>query len=235
MTSPRPTALPGEASILLFDFGGTLDAEGIPWKSRFARISREEGLDAAPAEFDRAFYEAADSMEGTLPPDTGFRGTVQCLAEGLAAGLGEAPALLRKIGERFAQEASRQLVSSAALLSRLSSRYRLGIVSNFYGNLAAVCRETGLARSIGVAVDSTSVGCKKPDPRIFQAALDALGAGPTQAVFVGDSLSRDMAGARGIGMRHVWLSPEAAGGRGNACCPEDSVITRLDEVLELNL
>ncbi len=235
MNSPAPAALPGKASVLLLDFGGTLDAEGIPWKNRFARIAREEGLEAAPEEFDRAFYAAADSMEGTLPPETGFRATVHRLAEGLAAGLGEEPALLRKVGERFAEDASRQLASSAALLSRLSSRYRLGIVSNFYGNLAAVCRETGLASLIGVAVDSTCVGCKKPDPRIFQAALDALDAGPGQAVFVGDSLARDMGGARGMRMRHVWLSPEAAGGRGDACCPGDPVIARLDEVEELDL
>lgn len=235
MTASPPGALSGKASVLLFDFGGTLDAEGIPWKTRFARIAREEGLEAEAAEFDRAFYAAADSMEGALPPETGFHGTVHRLAEGLAAGLEEEPELLLKIGERFAQEASRQLAASAALLSKLSSRYRLGIVSNFYGNLDAVCRETGLARSIGVAVDSTRVGCKKPDPRIFQAALDALGAGPGQAVFVGDSMTRDMAGARAMGMRHVWLSPEAAVGRGDGCCPGDPVIARLDEVLELDL
>ena len=221
------------AKVLLFDFGGTLDAEGIPWKDRFWRIAREEGLDVPQAEFDRAFYGATDSLEGTIPRGAGFRETVERVAAGLAERLGRDPAVGKRIGDRFAEDALRQLAESAAMLSRLRERYRIGIVSNFYGNLQAVLEETGLAPSVAVAVDSTLAGCKKPDPRIFQAALDALGASPRDAVFVGDSLRRDMTGARGMGMRHVWLrSAESDGG---CCCPEDRVIARLSELSRLEL
>ena len=140
---------------------------------------------------------------------------------------------MKRIGDRFAEDSLRQLAQSAELLSRLRERYRIGIVSNFYGNLQAVLEETGIAPSVGVAVDSTLAGCKKPDPRIFQAALDALGASPEDAVFVGDSLRRDMTGARGMGMRHVWL--RAAEADGGCCCPEDAVIGRLAELTRLEL
>ncbi|MGH9316790.1 MAG: HAD family hydrolase [Thermoanaerobaculia bacterium] len=223
------------ASVLLFDFGGTLDSDGIPWKDRFYSLAREEGISAAPAEFDRAFYRATDSLEGTLPADCGFRDTVRAVAQGLAAGLGQENSLARRIGNRFADQALRQLAASAALLSRLCARYRLGVVSNFYGNLAAVCDETGLTPSIGVAVDSARVGFKKPDPRIFRAALDALGADPAQAVFVGDSLRRDMAGARELGMRHIWLRAEGSPSNRRACCPGDTVIARLTQLDGLDL
>ena len=57
------------AKVLLFDFGGTLDAEGIPWKDRWVRLSREEGIDAPQPEFDRAFYGATDVLEGTISPN----------------------------------------------------------------------------------------------------------------------------------------------------------------------
>lgn len=221
------------ARVLLFDFGGTLDADGVPWKERFFRLAREEGLDAPQADFDPAFYGATDSLEGVIPAAAGLRETVDRVADGLAVRLGREPPLLRRIGDRFTEESLGQLAASAALLSRLRERHRIGIVSNFYGNIRAVCEEAGLAPSIGVAVDSTIVGCKKPDPRIFQAALDALGAGPEEATFVGDSLRRDMAGARGMGMRHVWLRPE--GGAGAPCCPQDRVIARLAELEGLDL
>jgi putative hydrolase of the HAD superfamily len=225
------------AKALLFDFGGTLDAEGVPWKDRFYRLAREEGLESPQEDFDRAFYGATDVLEGTIPKTAGFRETVERVAAGLAVRLGREDALLRKIGDRFAEESLRQLEQSAALLSRLRERYRIGIVSNFYGNLQAVCDEAGLTPSIGAAIDSTLVGCKKPDPRIFQAALDTLRTSPAEAVFVGDSLRRDMAGARAMGMRHVWLRPEGAAvnGGGDPCCPEDAVITRLSELLRLDL
>jgi putative hydrolase of the HAD superfamily len=223
------------ASVLLFDFGGTLDADGVTWKDRFSSLAREEGISVVPAEFDRAFYGATDSLEGTLPVDASFRDTVRAVAEGLAAGLHQDNAVVQRIGDRFSDQALRQLAASAALLSRLRGRYRLGIVSNFYGNLAAVCDETGLTPSIGVAVDSTRVGFKKPDPRIFAAALDALQAAPAETVFVGDSLTRDMAGARAMGMRHVWLHPGGPSGNGSSCCPEDPVIARLEELPGLDL
>jgi len=218
-----------DAAALLFDFGGTLDAPGVPWKERFHRTYREEGLEVAPERFDPAFYASCDSMIGTIPRDTTFTGTVQEVARRLARNLGLGEGVGDRTGARFLPEARAHLAESAALLAGLSSRYRLGIVSNFYGNLEAVCRETGLCDSVGVMVDSTDVGCLKPDPRIFLRALDALGAGPSQAVFVGDSLHRDMAGARALGMPHILLAGEGA----PTCCPGDLRIARLSELREV--
>jgi FMN phosphatase YigB (HAD superfamily) len=54
--------------------------------------------------------------------------------------------------------------------------------------------------------------------------VDALRVAPAEATFVGDSLSRDMAGARAMGMPHIWL---AGGAAGTACCAGDRVIRTL--------
>jgi putative hydrolase of the HAD superfamily len=221
-----------ETAALLFDFGGTLDAAGVPWKERFSRHYREEGMSIPADRFDPAFYAAADSMEGALPPGLNLTETVGELSRRLAENLGEElGSLAPRIAVRFLAEASPHLRESARLLADLSSRYRLGIVSNFYGNLASVCREAGLLDSLVVAVDSTVAGFKKPDPRIFALALDALKVTPREAVFVGDSRPRDMAGARAIGMPHVLLSPENNGAE--PCCPGDRVIGRLAELKEI--
>jgi putative hydrolase of the HAD superfamily len=212
---------------LLFDFGGTLDADGVPWKERFARLFAGEAGTAADG-FDSAFYDADDALVGTVPRDLSFEGTVGLLARGVAENLGR-PETAAAVAGRFLADARSCLVRSASVLGRLHERYRVGIVSNFYGNLEAVCRETGLASHCDVAVDSTVVGAEKPDPRIFTAALAAIGARPDQAVFVGDSLPRDMEGARALGMPHVWLSS----GRGRSCCPEDRIIGSVQELLEV--
>ncbi len=219
---------------LLFDFGGTLDAEGIPWKERFFRHCREEGIEVPRERFDPAFYTANDALVGRLPATLGLRETVERLAAGLAGTLGLADeSVAARLAARFHAQASERLAESARLLERLARRYRIGIVSNFYGNLAAVCAETGLAPSLSVAVDSAVVGYTKPDRRIFEAALTPLRAHAGETVFVGDSAPRDMAGAREAGMRHVWLAAREADGGARPCCPGDPMIRRLAEIEEI--
>jgi len=92
-----------------------------------------------------------------------------------------------------------------------------------------VCDDVGIHPLFSVLVDSAQVGCAKPDPRIFRHALDALGLGPADATFVGDSLSRDMAGARTLGMRHIWLVEETAPAQ-EPCCRGDRVIHSLKDL-----
>jgi putative hydrolase of the HAD superfamily len=86
----------------------------------------------------------------------------------------------------------------------------------------------------GVIVDSVQAGLSKPDPRIFMKALEGLGATPADATFVGDSAARDMAGARALGMRHIWLTGEPAP-PGGPCCPGDAIIQTFQAVEALLL
>ena len=70
---------------ILFDFGGTLDADGMTWKDRFRSMA---GLTAPSEQFDRAFYAADDALVGTIPRDLSFRETVDRLSENLGRELG---------------------------------------------------------------------------------------------------------------------------------------------------
>lgn len=183
-----------------------------------------------PDRFDSAFYAVDDGLCGAIPPTLSFNETVSRLAVGLTRTLGSPDdAAGARIADRFLGESLRSLERNRPLLERLGDRYRLGIVSNFYGNLATVCHNAGIGALFRVIVDSTHVGCVKPDPVIFRHALDALGATPTDAVFVGDSLPRDMAGARAIGMRHIWLAGETATSA-TPCCPGDPIVQTLNEL-----
>ena len=218
------------ATAVLFDFGGTLDADGVPWKARFFALCRDEGLVTDRERFDPIFYTVDDALVGAVPPSLSFEDTARRLAGGLVRGLGSEDATVgERIARRFLDEARAILDRNAPLLSRLGRRYRLGIVSNFYGNLVTVCHNVGIHEFLGAIVDSERVRCVKPNPRIFQSALDELALAPADAVFVGDSLPRDMAGARAIGMRHFWLVGEATASA-SPCCPDDRVLRSLGEL-----
>jgi putative hydrolase of the HAD superfamily len=229
--APAPRGRKRSIRAVLFDFGGTLDAQGVPWKERFFRLWREESGAIARERFEPAFYAADDALVGRIPADLPLADTVGRLARGVAERLGSDPAAADRATARFLDETRRPLAESAALLGRLAARYKLGVVSNFYGNLASVCREAGLAPHLGAAVDSATVGFTKPDRRIFQAALSTMGAEPAATLFVGDSLERDMAGARALGMPHVRLV--ASPGPADGCCPGDRVIRRVGELESL--
>jgi putative hydrolase of the HAD superfamily len=219
------------AHAVLFDFGGTLDAAGVPWKERIVHLYREEGIDIAAERFAPLFYRADDALVGTIPSTLSFRDTVHRLVAGVSAGLNVTDgAVTMRVATRFVERSLAAIGSSAPVLARLARRYRLGLVSNFYGNLETVCADVGLDGLFTVIVDSARVGCTKPDPRIFHRALDGVGVAPGEATFVGDSPTRDMAGARGVGMRHVWLVPPDA--RPTACCPGDRVVRSLAELEE---
>jgi FMN phosphatase YigB (HAD superfamily) len=223
---------PGPACrAILLDFGGTLDADGLPWRERMRALYRASDLAVPAARFDPAFHAADDALVGAVPRGLGLTGTVDRLVAGLHRALGlPDDGRAEAIARRFAADTLGQARSRGPLLRALGRRYRLAIVSNFYGNLEAVCEEAGIRSCFTAVVDSEVAGFEKPDARIFRAALRAVGAAPGEALFVGDSLPRDMAGARGIGMPHVWL---AAGPGGTPCCPDDRVIGALGELEEM--
>jgi len=207
----------------------------VSWRERVFQLYRDEGVDVTPERFDPVFYRVDDGLVGTIPVSLRFEDTVCRLVQGVSAGLAvEAPSVTESVAGRFLAGARASLDDCRPLLTRLARRYRLGIVSNFYGNLAAVCAETGLNDLVAVVVDSTRVGVLKPDPRIFQHALDTLGVEAGQATFVGDSLARDMGGARSLAMPHIWLISETVS-EPRACCPRDPVIRSLEELQGLLL
>lgn len=87
-------------------------------------------------------------------------------------------------------------------LSILKDRYRLGVVSN--GNSHP--ERCGLSGVFGFVVLSQDHGVEKPDPRIFEIALEEAGCSKGELLHVGDSLEKDVSGAIELGIRCVWLN-----------------------------
>jgi HAD superfamily hydrolase (TIGR01509 family) len=196
-----------EAAGILFDFGGTLDSDGEHWLDRFYVLYEKAGLRLPPAEIKRAFYEADDRCKGNpevicagLRPLMEFHVHVQFETLHLKAAGAE-----RDMARSFCAQSEQYLRRNALLLQALRDRYRLGVVSNFYGNVAILCEEAGLMESLRVILDSVLLGVEKPDHRIFLTALDSLQLAPSRVVFVGDSHERDIVPAQELGMKTVWL------------------------------
>ena len=99
-----------------------------------------------------------------------------------------------------------------ATLDRLRARgLRLGIVSNTGWRMPWRDRELAHAGILGyfpVRIYSSDLEIEKPDPRIFAAAITALGAvAPAEVLYVGDHLEGDVGGAQRAGLRAAWLVP----------------------------
>jgi putative hydrolase of the HAD superfamily len=95
---------------------------------------------------------------------------------------------------------------AGAALDDLSRDHRLALVTN---GAPDVQREklgrAALGHYFAAIVISAELDVGKPDPRIFRAVLDAIGATADAAVMIGDSLPRDIRGAHNAGLRSIWV------------------------------
>jgi len=76
------------------------------------------------------------------------------------------------------------------------------IVSDMIANIQIKkIQKLGIAKNIKYLVTSEEVGTEKPDPRIFQTALDKLNLGPKEVIMIGDSENKDIKGAQALGIK----------------------------------
>jgi len=194
----------------LFDFGGTLDADGEPAVDQFFHAYRTAGGGRTDAEFDAIFREsdrrlAADPRIATA----GFRDTVEIQSRVIAHLVRESEhidplSIAQTVYGRVVPIATR----NAGILGALQTLgVRTGVISNFTGNLQQCLAELGLAAVIEVVIDSALVGTRKPEPRIFQLALDRLGVVAGDALMVGDNPFADIEAAAALGLATCWLAP----------------------------
>ena len=107
------------------------------------------------------------------------------------------------------------------------------LVTNFYGNIQSVLRDFRLDFFKEI-VESSRVGVRKPDPRIYELGVDRLGMDAKEIVVVGDSYDKDIIPAKAIGCKTVWLQGEGWGKAPEDVSAADAVITsiaRLPQIL----
>ncbi len=195
-----------------------LDAGGVlvlPRRELVATALRHAGARIDPASVPYAHYAAVRRLD---------RGAAAGYFELLCAELGVDPAHRDRAVEaldRLADRASGEILwseptpdSLAAIVALQAAGMTVVVVSNSDGHAEENLREAGVCQPgpgpgapVAAVIDSTRVGVEKPDPRIFEIALERVGGSASSVVHVGDMLMTDIAGARAAGIEPVHFDP----------------------------
>jgi len=119
-------------------------------------------------------------------------------------------------------------------LEVLKSRgFRLGIISNTSDdqNVQGIVNQSGLRPYFEYILTSAALGIRKPDMRIFQAALDHFQVPPVAAAMVGDLLQTDVLGANQMGIYSIWITRRArVPEEGELGIQPQAVVTALNQI-----
>jgi putative hydrolase of the HAD superfamily len=201
----------GEAGVIFFDAAGTLIRLARPVGWHYAQIARKYGLEADEARMESAFRDVWRSRP-SRSPSRGPRHQddrpwwrelaldVLHTASPTAAQIDES-AWFDELYAHFAEPGVWVLYDDALrCLDRLAGRFRLAVISNFDRRLQRVLEELGVAARFEKLIISSEVGCEKPDPGIFQRALDMMDVAAECCLHAGDDPERDWAGAAAAGI-----------------------------------
>ena len=237
MTGAGGTGSSTGIEVIFFDAGDTLLGPHPSFPELFSEVCQERGYDVPPDVVVRVQSELAPNLID-LAEDTGvdnpsfssedsqrfwgylytrFLTALDITDSDLAA------ALL----ERFSTSSSYMLFEDVlATLRRLHEQgYRLGLISNFEQWLEERLIELEVGRLFDVTVISGFVKIEKPDPAIYELALQRARVEPARAVHVGDSMSMDVEPAVSVGMHAVLLD--------RASRYPDSRVPRIESLEEL--
>ena len=237
---------------VLFDLGSTLIYFDSDWPAvmpqadlALLRSLEDSGLALAETKF-LTNYELR-LQEYYAQRETEFlEYTTTFILQTLLAELGHpnvADAVLRKAVEAMyavTQAHWQTEADAASTLELLQQRgYRLGIISNAGDDqdVQTLVDKARLRPYFDVIVTSAAQGIRKPNPRIFHTALQALGGiPPGSALMVGDTLGADILGARNAGMSNAWITRRADTPANRAhqdTIQPDLTIAALGELLEI--
>jgi HAD superfamily hydrolase (TIGR01549 family) len=123
------------------------------------------------------------------------------------------------------------------VLQKLHGKYKIGVVSNFAMPecVEQIFEKFRLKGLFDTVVISGSINKRKPSPEIFQKALTSLGVEASKAVFVGDTPSLDVKGARNVGIKSVLIRRPTTGPTDSTSLvykpPEEDENVRPDKVI----
>ncbi len=96
---------------------------------------------------------------------------------------------------------------SRSVLTELKKHHRLALITNGAIDIQRdKINGSNLAGFFDTIIISGELGFGKPNRRVFQTALDRLKVPPDRSVMIGDSLPRDIGGARELGIRTIWIN-----------------------------
>lgn len=227
---------------VIFDYGGTLDTGGDHWSEVIWNAYQQCGVAVDKGEFREAYVNAERELARTrhILPEHDFNNLITVKVKLELQWLSEnghfPPAQVEPMGEKVGAvcyEFARSKVAEAKpVLETLAKKYKLVLVSNFYGNIATVLKDFGIYEYFSDIVESAVAGVRKPDPKIFQLGVEKIGAPASEVVVVGDSYRKDIEPAEKIGCKTIWLKG-AAWDDADAGIQHPNTITSLAQCLPI--
>lgn len=198
---------------LLFDFGGTLDTDGIHWSEKFFEAYNHLKIPVSKDNFRKAFVYSERTIAIIIKPNFGLKQTLKAQLIYQLEYLKNENLLPKSFSSRIDElneycynAVIENIRITEEILSQLSTEYLLALISNFYGNIETVLEELSIKKYFLFIVDSAIVGIRKPNPKIFEIALNELGINPKDAVMIGDSYTNDIVPANSIGCKTIWIN-----------------------------
>src|ERR1039458_6488618 len=119
------------------------------------------------------------------------------------------------------------------VLDALRERYRLALVTDAQSAYTrGELHKVGLIDYFDPIIVSGDHGYRKPDRRLFQCALDAMGVAAENALYVGNDMYRDIFGAREVGMKTVMFDSDQ-GTKVHLDCVPDYTITDFRDLVKI--
>lgn len=227
---------------LIFDYGGTIDTSGDHWSEIIWDSWQKAGVAADKAEFRECYVFAERELARTLHilPHHNFNDLLrikmnielQHLVELGHFSPEEIDAKAEEIAGYCYESAKASVAKSADVLEKLSQKYPIVLVSNFYGNISTVLQDFGIAKYFKKIIESAVVGVRKPDPEIFRLGVSALSLPADEVLVIGDSYKKDIEPARRAGCQAIWLKGRQWS-EDEETRLDESMINSLDELLAL--
>ncbi|MDR2120686.1 MAG: HAD family hydrolase [Tannerella sp.] len=203
---------------ILFDYGGTIDSNGVHWAEVIRTAYEAENITFPDASVFRDAYVYGERTLGRNPvirPNHTFSDMIRLKIRIQFDRLKEigffckqkttTDETIRAVADRCYEYAARSVDAARPVIAALAEKYRLVMVSNFYGNLKTVLDDFRLTVYFPTVIESALVGVRKPDPQIFRLGIEALHLPADETAVVGDSFDKDILPATIAGCRTVWL------------------------------
>ncbi|MEM6647609.1 MAG: HAD family hydrolase [Bacteroidota bacterium] len=177
----------------------------------YAATYKQFGGSLQPEQVNAFITATYEHLDG-LYPDPAFHDTfptVAAVLRGLADEHELSPAEVYRLERTFAtHELGRIPEPYADGLQRLASSHRLALVADIWAQKAPWLDELGRAGVLDLfetTIFSSEIGSVKPSPRGFALAVEELAVHPRECVVIGDSIRRDVGGAKAAGLSSILI------------------------------
>ncbi|MBE6303483.1 MAG: HAD family hydrolase [Bacteroidales bacterium] len=198
---------------IIFDYGGTIDTNGIHWGEVIWAQYQLAQVNISKELFREAYVygERTLAKKPIIQPTHTFHDLLEIKikiqfdylhSQGLQSVNNKKANI---ITEGCYSQVLETIKTTCNVVEEISKNRPTVLVTNFYGNMPVVLKEFSLDKYFDTIVESSVVGIRKPDPRLFALGVKAIGLPAEDIVIIGDSYRKDIAPARSLGCKAVWL------------------------------